>query len=171
MQATAVNQTRAGNHVRVLVAGLGNELLQDDGVGIHAVRLVQAQLTPREKRGVVVAEVGVFVLDAQHLFEWADHIIAVDAMHGGKVPGTIYRAQVSDIDEPIVPGGLHELSLVGALRLLRGVRPAITILGVEPEVIDYGMELTPTLKAVLPRVAEETVKFARACSQKVFSTV
>ena len=104
---------------RILVAGLGNELLRDDGVGVHAVRLLNAQRPEEWGRNIVVAEVGVAVLDALHLFDWADHILAVDAMHAGKVPGSLYLAYDSDIEDWDPTGGLHEFSLVGALRMIK----------------------------------------------------
>ena len=139
---------------RILVAGLGNELLRDDAVGIHAVRLLNAQRPEEWGRNIVVAEVGVAGLDALDLFDWADHILAVDAMRAGKVPGSLYLAYDSDIEDWDPTGGLHEFSLVGALRMIKK-KPQASILGVEPEIIDYGMELSDTLRRVLPRVAAD----------------
>ena len=72
--------------MRVLIAGLGNLLLRDDGVGVHAVRSMGNDLPP----GVLAVEVGTAVLDALHLFEEAEMVIAIDAMKAGGAPGTIY---------------------------------------------------------------------------------
>jgi len=134
---------------RILIAGLGNILLRDDGIGVHAVRALEQLSQP----GVLVAEVGTAVLDALHLFEWADRILAIDAMKAGGAAGTLYSLGVADIEDGGVKTSLHELSLLAALRFLpNGRRREIAILGIEPEIIDYGLELSPKAEAALPAV-------------------
>jgi hydrogenase maturation protease len=132
---------------RVLLAGLGNLLLMDDGVGVHAVKLLQSNLPA----GILAVEVGTAVLDALHLFEWADKIIAVDAISAGGPPGTLYQIALPDIDTPPMQQSLHELNLLAAFRFLTCKRkPEISVLGIEPETIDFGLELTPAVSAALP---------------------
>jgi hydrogenase maturation protease len=134
---------------RILIAGLGNLLLQDDGVGVHAVRELQKDPPP----GVLVAEVGTQVLGVLHLLEWADNVLALDAMQAGGAPGTIYAFGVDDVAEPEIQVSLHELGLRAALRMLpQPTQVEIAVLGVEPEVIDYGLELSPPVAAALPRL-------------------
>jgi hydrogenase maturation protease len=134
---------------RILIAGLGNYLLMDDGVGVHAVQALQQEPPP----GAVVAEVGTAVLNALHLIEWADKILALDAMQAGGEPGTIYRFGVDDVERGGIQASLHELNLLAALGFLQDkARPEIVILGVEPEKIDYGLELTPAVAAALPQL-------------------
>lgn len=139
----------------LLVAGLGNSLLTDDGVGVHAVRLLENHPRFSRKSNVIVAEVGTAVLDAFHLLEWADQILAIDAMQAGHPPGTIYFLPGNSVDDPGVRNGMHELTLLGAMNLLPpGPKPPVSVLGIEPEIIDYGLNLTPAIQAVLPEVAE-----------------
>jgi hydrogenase maturation protease len=134
---------------RVLVAGLGNLLLKDDGVGVHAVRLLQREV-PRDVQAV---EVGTAVLDALHLVEWADRILAIDAMQAGGDPGTIYQCGVEDVANEAVKASLHEVDLLAALRFLTsGHRPAIAILGVEPGTIAAGLDLSASVQAALPQL-------------------
>lgn len=136
---------------RILIAGLGNEILMDDGVGIHAVKAFGKDLP----KGVRAVEVGTSVLDALHLFEWADRVLAIDAVEAGRIAGSIYRFDAGDADQSGVKASLHELSLVAALRFLREAdRPEVTILGVEPERIDFGLELTSTVQSSLPRLVD-----------------
>lgn len=136
---------------RLLVAGLGNLLLRDDGVGVHAVRALAGWHPPR----VVVAEVGTAVFDALHLLEWADAVVAVDGLLGGGDPGTVYRCQVDQLAMPAPTRTLHEVGLRGALGMLSdAVRPQVTVIGVEPRDIDYGMELSPPVLAVMPQVLD-----------------
>jgi hydrogenase maturation protease len=137
---------------RILIAGLGNLLLQDDGVGVHAVR----QLQQAPPRGVIVAEVGCAVLDALHLLKWAEKIVAIDAMQAGGAPGTVYACHPHDVAADGVKASLHELNLVGALKFLPpGAHPEIIILGVEPQTIGYGLDLSPAVGAALPQVTTE----------------
>jgi hydrogenase maturation protease len=145
------------------VAGLGNELLRDDGVGVHVARLVRRRLVggladPREDdgddlqdAGVYVVEVGTAVLDALHLFAWADRVLAVDALQAGGRPGEVYSFTAEDVADGGVQASLHELGLLAALRFLpEAERPALRLIGIEPAVIGYGLELTTAVQAALP---------------------
>lgn len=100
----------------------------------------------------MVAEVGTAVLDALHLIEKADRLLAIDAMRAGGAPGTIYSFGVEDVKQQPTEASLHELNLLSALTLTRRRPREITILGVEPGRIDYGLELTPAVQEALPRL-------------------
>lgn len=144
-----IHTTMKRDPARMLIVGLGNELLMDDGVGIHAVRQISADPVP----GALAVEVGTAVLDALHLFEAADRILAIDAMKAGGKPGTIYSFGLDDVERPSLQVSLHELSLVSAFRFLPGLKlPEIKLLGVEPERIDYGLNLTAPVQNALPRL-------------------
>ena len=130
--------------------GLGNVLLKDDGVGVHAVRELQRVLP----RGVRAVDVGTAVLDALHLFEWADRVLAIDAVDSGGPPGTLYTFGVEDVDDPGLQMSVHQMNLLAVPQFLRHRRPKVTILGVQPQAIDYGMELSPMLRTQLPRLVQ-----------------
>jgi hydrogenase maturation protease len=141
--------TKKNRKPRILIAGLGNLLLQDDGVGVHAVRELRRDPPP----GVLVAEVGTQVLSALHLLQWADKILALDAMQTGGEPGTVYAFGTGDVDRGGIQTSLHELNLLSALDFLKGkAKPEIVIFGVEPQKIDYGLDLTPPVAAALPEL-------------------
>jgi hydrogenase maturation protease len=148
----------------ILVAGLGNELLSDDGVGVHACRLLQEQARAKGRTDLVIAEIGTAVGDALHLFERAERILGIDAMQAGGAPGTIYLAGAEELaDETLV--GLHQLSLLGALQMIeaemsglpgvRWQRPQVEILGVEPASLALGMALSAPVQASLAAVADQ----------------
>jgi hydrogenase maturation protease len=110
--------------------------------------------------GIDVAEIGTAILHGLHFVEQADRVLVIDAAHGGQPPGTIYLFDhLANAPVPTV-ASVHALGLREALRLLPPTmpRPAITVLGVEPARLDYGMELTAIVQTVLPRV----VQLARA---------
>ena len=134
---------------RILIAGLGNVLLRDDGVGVHAIREIQKAL-PLGTRAV---EVGTAVLEALHLFEWADRVLAFDAMQAEGPPGTLYSLPVSSVEDRTPQASLHELDLLAALRFIpERKRPEIMILAVEPKIIDFGLSLTAEVQTALPRL-------------------
>lgn len=144
---------------RILIAGLGNLLLQDDGVGVHAVRELQKD----PPRRTLVAEIGTWVLDALHLLEWADRVLVIDAMQAGGPPGTLYLCGDADVADPRVKASLHELSLISVLKFIPAAkRPTIKVLGVEPATIDYGLELSAVLQAALPRVLQTVQQIVAA---------
>lgn len=135
----------------ILIAGAGNLLRGDDGVGVHALRQLQQQPMP----GVVMVEIGTAVLHALSFVASARRLLLIDAARGGRPPGTIY---VFDASEPVRTGpvtSLHSLGLREAIRLLAGAEPPpITVIGVEPLRLDYGLELSAPVRAALPRVVE-----------------
>ncbi|MDD2902166.1 MAG: hydrogenase maturation protease [Syntrophales bacterium] len=134
---------------RILIAGLGNLLLMDDGVGIHAVR----ELQKAPPTGAMVAEVGTAVLDALHLLEWAEKILAIDALQAGGTPGTVYAFDTGDVEKGGIQASLHELNFLTALNFLKPrAQPEIVVFGVEPERIDYGLDLTPAVAGALPEL-------------------
>ncbi len=102
--------------------------------------------------GVLVVEVGTAVLQALHLLEWADLVLALDAMRAGGPPGTIYACGLEDVAADGVQVSLHELGLKAALYFLPPEKqPRIGVLGIEPGTIDYGLDLSPAVKAALPQ--------------------
>lgn len=134
--------------VRLLIAGLGNVLLMDDGVGVHAVR----ELQRASPAGARVVEVGTAVLDALDLFGSAEVVVALDAVQAGGAPGTVYSIDPRKLPAPLQPTSLHELRLQAALRLLppHTPKPMVIVLGVQPACIDYGLELSPLVHDALP---------------------
>ena len=151
MHTTTYTEMASSEQPHILVVGLGNLLLQDDGVGVHAVYALQQEAPP----GVCVADVGCAVLDALHLFEWADKIIAIDAMQAGGEPGTVYTYHDEDVAGNPMPVSLHEVNIKAAFGFTdKPIEAEIVLIGVEPAVIGYGLELTPAVAAAMPTVLE-----------------
>jgi len=142
---------------RILIAGVGNELLADDGVGIHAVRELQKDPIP----GVSFAEIGTAILHGLHFLESADRVLVIDAARGGRPPGSIYLFAAGEGVNGSPVHSIHALGLrEAAAFLMTEQAPAITVLGVEPESLHYCLTLSEAVQAALPRVvalARETV--------------
>ena len=141
---------------RVKVVGIGNFILQDEGVGVHAINLLSESnsLPPQ----VELIDGGTHSYDLVDWFCQADVIIIVDALQGGGEPGTMYRAPLGDLS--LRPQdhctSLHQLHFIEAVHMVNmlGYYPEIIVYGVEPDVIDWGTELTPKVAAQLPRLTQ-----------------
>lgn len=136
---------------RVLVAGMGNDLCQDDGFGIVAVRRFVASGVPDGVRVVEPGSGGISLV--QDLMDGYEALIIVDAVDRGGEPGTIYLletvvpqfAELSEEEQRAFLGDMHAtvpsrvLTLAQALGVLPGV---IYILGCQPMVCELGMGLS-----------------------------
>lgn len=140
---------------RIMVMGIGNVLMQDDGVGVHVIRhLEELDLPPQ----VELVDAGTHSYDLLDYFSQADICIVVDAMHAGGKPGTVYRAPLEELGMEPNPNihSLHEISFAEAMYMLQleGYNPQVLVYGVEPHTVDLGLELTPVVAAQLPFILE-----------------
>jgi len=140
---------------RVVVLGVGNLLLSDEGVGVHvAKKLMEMNLPP----GVQVVEGGTDGFKLMNVVTEADRLIVVDAVKGGEAPGSVYRFDIKDA--PTYPDAyktsVHQIGILEVVHLseLVGKTPETTIIGVEPKSLDMGMELSPEVEAKLPKIIE-----------------
>jgi len=140
---------------RIMVMGIGNVLMQDDGVGVHVIRkLEELDLPPH----VELVDAGTHSYDLLDYLYKADVCIVVDAMHAGGKPGTVYRAPLEELGMEPNPNiqSLHEISFAEAIYMLKleGYNPQVLIYGVEPQTVDLGLELTPVVAEQVPFILE-----------------
>jgi hydrogenase maturation protease len=134
---------------QTLVLGLGNLLLRDEGIGVRVVeRLQECYEFPDS---VWVMDGGTQGLDLLPYVEDADHLLVVDALDLGAEPGTLGRLEGEEIpaflDIKISPHQMGLADLLAAARL-RGLLPQELVLwGVQPGVIEVGLELSPPIAA------------------------
>ncbi len=148
---------------RIVILGAGNELLGDEGVGVHAARALQTELPPTEDT-VEVIDAGTCP-DICYMVEGADKLVIVDAVRGGCEPGTIYRFTPDEIEaDRGVVASVHELGLLENLSLMALVdgKPRETvIIGVEPAELKPGLELSRRLQNRMPRILETVLREIR----------
>lgn len=140
---------------RIYVLGVGNELLSDEGIGIHTVKALRKHPLPPE---VEVFEGGTDGFGLINLIVEADRLIVIDSLKGGNQPGTIYRFDVADA--PATPDlfktSVHQIGILEVIHLssLIGKTPKTTVIGVEPGQLTTGMELSSDVAAKIPRLIE-----------------
>jgi hydrogenase maturation protease len=140
------------------IAGVGNLLCSDDGLGIHAVSMLRADPIP----GVDILDLGTAILHAVDCLAGAKRVLVLDAVNGGCPPGTLYCFDADYLPRGLGQRSVHALGLSDAFSLLRpDRRPRLTVLGIEPASLAYGMDLTPAVEAQMPRLVAETRAIAR----------
>ena len=142
---------------RVLVAGVGNIFLGDDGFGVEVVRRLAEREMPE---GVEVKDFGIRGMDlAYALQEDYEVVVFVDAVPRGEEPGTVYLIEPEIEDDGEVSLDTHGMDPVKVIKLSRalGAEPTRTlVVGCEPRVVlsgeDYDdmlMELSEPVQAAV----------------------
>ncbi len=142
--------------MRAVVLGVGNILLSDEGIGVHAVNALAAHYEiPRE---VEVVDGGTSAMDCLDQIAECDLLLIADCVRSGREPGSLVRLGDGELQAffrtRISP---HQVGLsdVLATLLLHDLSPAQTVLiGAEPKSFALGMEPTLELAAILPAMVE-----------------
>ncbi|MBU0566956.1 HyaD/HybD family hydrogenase maturation endopeptidase [bacterium] len=139
---------------QTVIIGVGNILMQDEGIGVHIVRELRKMKLPKE---VKLVDGGTCGLDLTGFMEEAKKVIIVDALKGGEEPGAIYRLTLDDIapsSEYVT--SLHQIGLFEALNILellkKGRPKEVIIIGVTPKEIKWNLELSKELKERFPDI-------------------
>jgi hydrogenase maturation protease len=142
--------------MRKLVLGIGNFLLADEGVGVH---VAQQLLADEEMRDVDVYDVGTAVFDVLPMMAEAERVVVVDAMKGGRPPGTIYRLSIEDCEHAGPLGSVHGFDMKSVLHLVdRDHLPEVTVIGVEPGLVSWSTDLSGAVSDALPEVMNAVKK-------------
>jgi hydrogenase maturation protease len=142
---------------RILVAGIGNIFLGDDGFGVEVVRRLAGRELPE---GVEVVDFGIRGLDlAYALQDDYELVVFVDATPRGQEPGTVYLIEPEIEEDGGVSLDTHGMDPVKVIKLSRalGAGPTRTlVVGCEPQVVvsgeDYDdmlMELSEPVRAAV----------------------
>jgi len=151
---------------RILVAGIGNIFLGDDGFGVEVVKRLAGRELPE---GVEVVDFGIRGLDlAYALQKDYELVVFVDATPRGGEPGTVYLIEPEIVEDGKVSLDTHGMDPIKVIKLSRalGAKPIRTlVVGCEPQVVvsgeDYDdmlMELSESVRAAV----EEAVKLVES---------
>jgi hydrogenase maturation protease len=156
---------------RVLVAGVGNIFLGDDGFGVEVVRRLAERALPE---GVEVKDFGIRGMDlAYALQEDYEAVVFVDAVPWGEEPGTVYLIEAEIEEDGEVSLDTHGMDPVKVIKLSRalGAEPTRTlVVGCEPGVVlsgevydDMSMELSEPVRAAV----EEAVSLVESLVEEI----
>lgn len=156
---------------RVLIAGIGNVFLGDDGFGVEVVKRLAGRELPE---GVEVRDFGIRGMDlAYALQDGYELVVFVDATPRGGEPGTVYLIEPEVEDDGEVTLDTHGMDPVKVIKLSRalGARPTRTlVVGCEPRVVlggeDYDemlMELSEPVRVAV----DEAVKLVESLVEEI----
>ena len=156
---------------RVLVAGIGNVFLGDDGFGVEVVRHLAGRELPE---GVEVADFGIRGMDlAYALQDDYDLVVFVDAIPRGEKPGTVYLLEPEIEEDGEVALDTHGMDPVKVIKLSRalGAKPTRTlVVGCEPQVVVSGEdyeEMQMELSEPVRTAVEEAVKLVESLVEEI----
>jgi len=141
---------------QILVLGLGNILLQDEGLGVRAVeRLATRYRLPPE---VQVMDGGVMGLDLLPYLVGVSHLLITDAVQTGRPPGSLVRLEGDAIPAALsLKMSMHQVGLQELLALasFQGTLPEQVVLwGLEPSSLEWGLELSTPIAAQIDALVD-----------------
>ena len=162
---------------RILVAGIGNVFLGDDGFGVEVVKRLAERELPDD---VEVADFGIRGMDLIYaLHDDYEVVIFVDATPRGGEPGTVYLLEPEIEDDGVVVLDTHGMDPVKVIKFARtlGPSPARTlVVGCEPQAVISGddyeemlMELSEPVQAAVEEAAKLVESLVGQISKEVKS--
>lgn len=143
--------------MRVLVAGIGNVFLGDDGFGVEVAQRLAARTTPWPD-GVRVQEFGIRGVHlAYELLEGYDVLVLIDAVPMDEPPGTLAVLEAEMPEAATGPMDAHTMNpdvVLGMLAGLGGRVSRVLVVGCRPAVIEETMGLSEPVAAAVERAVE-----------------
>lgn len=146
---------------RIVVIGIGNNLLGDDGAGVHVVEQLKTEQWPLP---ITFLDGGTLSFSLLEHIETADHLIIVDAAYLDASPGTVAVFRNSELEHFLTHSrrpSVHEVNLLdvlGAARLRGRLPGEYALVAIEPEVVGWSSTPSPAVAAAIDkacgRVAE-----------------
>jgi len=155
--------------MQVTLIGIGNLLLKDEGVGIHAVRALESR--HRCPPALEIVDGGTAGLDLLPYIDGRDRVLFVDAVNFGKEPG--YIGVLKNAEVPALfsaKASLHHLGLadvLAAARLLDVYPRELCLIGIQPQDLGPGLELSACLHGkmadLLARILAQLQSWGISC--------
>lgn len=137
-------------HTPILVLGIGNILLRDEGVGVQVVNALRQQQLPNHVELIDGGTAGADLLD---ILSDRQIVIIIDAIVFDAPPGTLLKFSSKDLlSSQQTALSLHDLDIVQTLamtHLLKCPPRKVTFFGIVPETIEPGLELSQTIQEKL----------------------
>ncbi len=143
---------------KILIIGVGNPLLADDGVGVYVIDELKKIPVPEN---VKLADCGTDVLKLLSFLEDEDIIVIVDAVDGKRDAGTIFHFNKEEtLKFPGESKSAHLISVIDSLRLLEKVNPLfqkarLDFFGIQPLKVEMESQLSEPVKTSADKVISE----------------
>lgn len=143
----------------VVVLGVGNLLMSDEGVGVHTIMALEEGYDFPE--GVRCVDGGTSTQELLGDLEDLDHLFVIDAVTSGSAPASMIRLEGDAVPHAFTTKfSPHQVGIADLLAMLTftGHAPKrVVVLGVEPAVLELGMELSPKVAARVPELCAQVL--------------
>ncbi len=142
---------------RIVIIGVGNLLMGDDGIGIHTALALMKEELPGN---VEVFDAATRAFDVLEYMDGAEKAVLVDAIRNNGEPSSIYRFRFDPgkvIQDEAFNLSMHDINFLDALKAGREIYDLpseIVIIGVEPQTLECGMGLSSRLNSMLPVIID-----------------
>jgi hydrogenase maturation protease len=144
---------------QISILGLGNLMRTDDAAGMLATGAIRD--TGRLPGEIQVIEGGTLGLDLLDKLYGTTHLLAIDAVDLGRIPGTLIRFDREDLAKLPIAKSVHLLGfsdLMDVLRLMDASPMEVVLLGVQPESTGWGTALTPAVERAQKELVDAALK-------------
>jgi hydrogenase maturation protease len=149
-----------GDAGRIVLLGLGNILLSDEGVGVHAINTIKDRYSFFPQIDII--DGGTMGLDLLPLFQARDRILIIDAVDFGKAAGTIGMLRDDAIPSVLNPKlSVHHIGVADLLftaRLTRTIPPSVCLIGIQPKSLEVGLAMTDEIRSQIESIIELAIK-------------
>lgn len=147
--------------MNVLVLGVGNLLLRDESVGVHVVNQLEKEFT--FPTGVDVIDGGTAGMELLEFIASREHIVIIDAVLTGDKPGTVVNLRDDEVPalfhNKVSPHQLGISDLLGALKLTGESPGNIFLVGIVPETVEPGLEMSQTVEAQIGVIKQQVIGY------------
>lgn len=146
---------------KLIILGVGNLLLSDEGAGIHAVEKLRQKVKHESIKIIDGATLG---LDLFGLFDDAQKIWIVDCVKGGGEPGSVYKFGLESLKKKFsdLKLSMHDFNIVDVIELAKALGkkiPEITFYGIEPKTFEWGdkpsLEVESGIEKIVQMIIED----------------
>ncbi|MBF0328376.1 MAG: HyaD/HybD family hydrogenase maturation endopeptidase [Nitrospirae bacterium] len=146
--------------MKTTLIGLGNILLMDEGIGVHAANYIRERYSFSPE--IEIIDGGTLGLDLLPYFEDRDNIVIADAVNFGKETGFIGVIEDDDIPSVLMAKlSVHNIGLndvVAATKLMDRMPSKMRLVGIQILSTEVGIEMTDTLKEKFPRFVQVIIE-------------
>lgn len=143
---------------KIVVLGVGNILMQDEGFGVRVVEELTRRYTFPDN--VQVLDGGTLGMELLRFIKGADRLLIIDAVNGGGLPGEFYQYANEEVRSYFKHKvSMHELGIqdvLAALDLIEQPVKDVVVIGVQPAVIDVGLELSEAVQRGVEEASKKT---------------
>ena len=144
---------------KIVVIGIGNLLLMDEGIGVHTINELEKHDLPGS---IEIYDGGTGGFKLIDLMQGAARVIFIDAVDTGKAPGsvTIFTAEEVHSLYNKKKYSLHDTDLMEIIKMaeMLGNPPMIEIVGIQPKIINYGTTLSNELAGSMSNIMNTVLR-------------